>query len=166
MDAASKVLDVCVPTHTRMGGGILHKPALYGTLSPCRVPPFLAATCYCVFMQVACGFSDGTTLLLQGDLARSPLLPPPAPLLIQPGEDNPSAVTALHFSKGHAAGKGGSSAGQVRRCLCLSVPCLALRWMWAWLWASSCRFPSPRFSRARSPRNAGKQCSRVAVSQP
>lgn len=63
---------------------------------------------------MACGFSDGTTLLLQGDLARSPLLPPPAPLLIQPGEDEPSAVTALHFSRGHV-GKGGSSAGQVGR---------------------------------------------------
>ncbi|CAM9660205.1 unnamed protein product [Pylaiella littoralis] len=59
--------------------------------------------------QVACGFSDGTALLLQGDLARSPLLPPPAPLLIQPGEENPSAVTALHFSKGQRGKGGGSS---------------------------------------------------------
>ncbi|CAN0109499.1 unnamed protein product, partial [Hapterophycus canaliculatus] len=61
--------------------------------------------------QVACGFSDGTALLLQGDLARSPLLPPPAPLLIQPGEENPSAVTALHFSKGRQGRGGGGSGG-------------------------------------------------------
>lgn len=58
---------------------------------------------------MACGFSDGTALLLQGELSRSPLQPQPAPLLIQPGEDNPSAVTALHFSKG----QDGSSSAQV-----------------------------------------------------
>ncbi|CBN79204.1 conserved unknown protein [Ectocarpus siliculosus] len=59
--------------------------------------------------QVACGFSDGMALLLQGDLVRSPVLPPPPPLLIQPGEENPSAVTALHFSKGQQRGRGGGS---------------------------------------------------------
>lgn len=66
--------------------------------------------------QVACGFSDGTALLLQGDLARSPLLPPPAPLLIQPGEENPSAVTALHFSKGQRRKGGGSSSTPPQVC--------------------------------------------------
>lgn len=72
------------------------------------VPPLLVYPT--ASKQVACGFSDGTALLLQGDLARSPLLPPPAPLLIQPGEENPSAVTALHFSKGRQA-RGGAAGG-------------------------------------------------------
>lgn len=64
--------------------------------------------------KVACGFADGTALLLQKDLARSPLQPAPAPLLIQPGEDNPAAVTALYFSKG----QGGSGVPQASICRC------------------------------------------------
>ncbi|CAM9107763.1 unnamed protein product, partial [Scytosiphon promiscuus] len=60
-----------------------------------------------VLKKVACGFSDGTALLLQGDLARSPLLPPPAPLLIQPGEENPSAD--------ERNGRGGSSGSSSNR---------------------------------------------------
>ncbi|CAN0275685.1 unnamed protein product [Ascophyllum nodosum] len=71
----------------------------FGATPAATVPRLTAFAVTPDASQVACGFSDGMALLLQGDLARNPLQPPPAPLFIQPGEVNPSAVTALHFSK-------------------------------------------------------------------